>query len=120
MTRKQRVAFKSTSLKGQATAAAEPGVGAANLTEPQRPPATWRLEEAKARFSEVVRRAHDHGPQYVTVRGKPAVAIIDAAELQRLLPPGPDALPLVQFLESLHIDGLDLTRERDPGRETAL
>ena len=84
------------------------------------PRATWRLEEAKARFSEVVRRAHDQGPQYVTVRGKQAVAIIDAAELERLLPPGPEALPLVQFLESLHIEGLDLTRDRDLGREPAL
>ena len=82
--------------------------------------ATWRLEEAKARFSEVVRRAHDQGPQYVTVRGKRAVAIIDAAELERLLPPSPDAIPLVQFLEGLHVEGLDLTRERDLGRDTAL
>ncbi len=84
------------------------------------PRPTWRLEEAKARFSEVVRRAHDQGPQYVTVRGKKAVAIIDAAELERLLPPGPEALPLVQFLESLHIEDLDLTRDRDLGREPCL
>ncbi len=41
--------------------------------------ATWKLEDAKAKFSEVVRRAHDQGPQYVTVRGKPAVAVIDVA-----------------------------------------
>ena len=84
------------------------------------PRATWRLEEAKARFSEVVRRAHDQGPQYVTVRGKQAVAIIDAAELERLLPASPEVVPLVQFLEGLHIEGLDLTRERDLGREPAL
>jgi len=63
--------------------------------------AIWKLEEAKAKFSEVVRRAHDHGPQYVTVRGKQAVAIIDAAELERLLPPNPAVVPLVQFLEGL-------------------
>jgi prevent-host-death family protein len=29
----------------------------------------WKLEDAKARFSELVRRAHDEGPQSVTVRG---------------------------------------------------
>ena len=29
----------------------------------------WKLEDAKARFSEVVRRAQAEGPQYVTVRG---------------------------------------------------
>jgi prevent-host-death family protein len=82
--------------------------------------ATWKLEEAKAKFSEVVRRAHDQGPQYVTVRGKPAVAIIDAGELERLLPANPAVLPLVQFLESLYVEGLDLTRDRDLGREAAL
>ena len=82
--------------------------------------AIWKLEEAKAKFSEVVRRAHDQGPQYVTVRGKPAVAIIDAAELERLLPPNPAVVPLVQFLESLYVEGLDLTRDRDLGRDPAL
>ena len=82
--------------------------------------ATWKLEEAKAKFSEVVRRAHDQGPQYVTVRGKRAVAIIDAAELDRLLPANPAVVPLVEFLERLYIEGLDLTRERDLGRDISL
>ncbi len=82
--------------------------------------AIWKLEEAKAKFSEVVRRAHDQGPQYGTVRGKQAVAIIDAAELERLLPANPAVLPLVQFLERLHVEGLDLTRDRDLGRDPAL
>jgi len=40
---------------------------------------TWKLEDAKARFSEVVRRARSEGPQRVTLRGKPAVVVIDAA-----------------------------------------
>jgi antitoxin Phd len=78
---------------------------------------TWKLEEAKAKFSEVVRRAHDHGPQYVTVRGKRTVAVIDAAELDRLRPVEPPRVPLVQFLESLYVEGLDLGRDRDPGRD---
>ena len=82
--------------------------------------AMWKLQEAKAKFSEVVRRAHGQGPQYVTVRGKQAVAIIDAAELERLLPADPTVIPLVQFLESLYVEGLDLTRDRDLGREAAL
>jgi hypothetical protein len=29
----------------------------------------WQLQEAKARLSEVVRRAVDEGPQHVSVRG---------------------------------------------------
>ena len=80
---------------------------------------TWKLEDAKAKFSEVVRRAHDHGPQYVTVRGKPAVAVIDVAELERLLPPRA-AVPLVDFLEGLHLEGLELARDLDLGRDPKL
>jgi antitoxin Phd len=109
--------------RDESTVAAKRGIAQDSNapTHPQvSPRATWRLEEAKARFSEVVRRAHDQGPQYVTVRGKQAVAIIDAAELDRLLPASPEVVPLVQFLEGLHIEGLDLTRERDLGREPAL
>lgn len=36
---------------------------------------TWPLQEAKAKFSEVVRRAQSEGPQTVTVHGQPAVII---------------------------------------------
>jgi antitoxin Phd len=80
----------------------------------------WKLEDAKAKFSEVVGRARDQGPQYVTVRGKTAVAVIDAEELRRLLPDKAPRLPLVEFLESLHAPGLDLEREPDFGRDVAL
>ena len=80
---------------------------------------SWKLEDAKARFSEVVRRAHEEGPQAVTVRGRRAVVILDAADYDRLAQPAP-ATPLVAFLESLHMEGLDLTREPDEGREVEL
>ena len=45
--------------------------------------AAWRLQDAKARFSEVVRRARDEGPQRVTVHGRDAVVVIDAATFDR-------------------------------------
>jgi len=32
-------------------------------------PKSWALQDAKARFSEVVRRANTDGPQIVTYRG---------------------------------------------------
>lgn len=83
-------------------------------------PDTWKLEDAKARFSEVVRRARDEGPQYVTVRGEPAVAIIDVAELERLQPHEEARLPFVAFMESLYVEGLDLECDRDRGRDIDL
>ena len=39
----------------------------------------WRLQDAKARFSEVVRQARAEGPQRVTLHGRDAVVIVDAA-----------------------------------------
>jgi len=47
-------------------------------------PASWRLQDAKARFSELVRLAHSDGPQHVTLHGRDAVVVIDAQEFQRL------------------------------------
>jgi prevent-host-death family protein len=47
----------------------------------------WRLQDAKARFSELVRRAREKGPQRVTVHGKDAVVVVDAEEWDRLKKP---------------------------------
>jgi len=77
----------------------------------------WQLQDAKARFSELVRRAQTEGPQHVTVRGREAVVVIAASELQRLLPAASDAVPFVAFMESLSVEGLDLTRDADTGRD---
>ena len=85
-----------------------------------KPGQSWKLEDAKARFSEVVRRAHAEGPQYVTVRGKSSVAVINVAELERLLPVRDPRVPFVAFMESLHIEGLDLARDTDTGRDINL
>jgi prevent-host-death family protein len=58
---------------------------AASETAPA-PPARsrWRLQDAKARFSELVRLAHSDGPQHVTLHGRDAVVVVDAEEFQRL------------------------------------
>ncbi len=50
-------------------------------------PGSWPLQDAKARFSELVRRAREKGPQRVTVHGKDAVVVVDAAEWDRLKNP---------------------------------
>ena len=79
----------------------------------------WKLEDAKARFSELVRRAQSEGPQRVTVRGRDAVVVISAEELERLLP-NEQHLPFVEFMESLYAEGLDLSCEPDYGRDVEL
>ena len=80
----------------------------------------WKLEDAKARFSEVVRRARSEGPQRVTVRGRDAVVVISTEELEQLLRRRTRSLPFVQFMESLYVEGLELDHEPDHGRDAEL
>ena len=44
----------------------------------------WSLQDAKNRFSAVVKAAIEGTPQRVTRRGKPAVVIVGAAQFDRL------------------------------------
>lgn len=48
------------------------------------PPATWTLHDAKARLSEVLRRAQTEGPQHVTVHGRQEAVVLSAEEFRRL------------------------------------
>src|SRR5947209_16381220 len=48
--------------------------------------ARWKLEDAKARFSEVVRLARSEGPQHVTVRGHDAVVVVSTEDFAALMP----------------------------------
>jgi prevent-host-death family protein len=47
-------------------------------------PGQWLLHDAKARFSELVRRVKSDGPQHVTVHGREAVVVISAEEFRHL------------------------------------
>ena len=44
----------------------------------------WQVQEAKQRFSEVLRRAKEGGVQYVTKHGKTVAVIVDIDEYERL------------------------------------
>src|SRR5438552_3659616 len=50
----------------------------------RRRPGHWLLQDAKARFSELVRRVRSEGPQHVTVQGRDEVVVIAAEEFRRL------------------------------------
>jgi len=45
---------------------------------------SWQVQEAKQRFSEVLRHAHTEGPQIVTRHGEQIAVVIDIAEYRRL------------------------------------
>ena len=49
-----------------------------------RRPGHWLLQDAKSRFSELVRRVRSEGPQHVTVHGRDEVVVIAGQEFRRL------------------------------------
>lgn len=48
------------------------------------PTGYWLLQDAKARFSELVRKVRSEGPQHVTVHGRDEVVVISAEDFRRL------------------------------------
>lgn len=81
--------------------------------------ATWALQDAKNRFSEVVEQALHDGPQFVTRRGKEAVVVLSVQDFQQL---SAGQGSLVTFLRQSPLVGedIDLTRDTDGGREIEL
>lgn len=72
---------------------------------------TWQLQEAKGKFSEVVKLALSEGPQGITVRGEPVAVLISRAEYARLTHPKPG---FVEFMRRSPMAGLALEIERQP------
>ena len=78
----------------------------------------WQTQEAKARFSELIRMA-EIAPQGVTVRGRPAVVILSQQEYLKL------QRPKIKFLEMMQNSPLsdieiDLKRDRSKPRDALL
>jgi prevent-host-death family protein len=71
----------------------------------------WQLQQAKSRFSELVERALQHGPQIITHRGKEAVVVVSAKEFTMMSSPSKS---LVEFFKTSPLRGtkLDLARSR--------
>lgn len=61
----------------------------------------WKLQDAKARFSELVRRARTGEPQHVTLHGKEAVVVVDPErfEFRPKAPRAPRERTLADFIE---------------------
>ncbi len=76
-------------------------------------PGHWLLQDAKARFSELVRRVRSEGPQHVTVHGRDRVVVISAEEFLRLKG-GATGEALIEALQASPHPEIDLEPERTP------
>jgi prevent-host-death family protein len=80
---------------------------------PPNAPGRWRLQDAKARLSELVRRVRREGPQHVTVHGRDEVVVISAEDFLRLKGEETGAM-LIAALQASPDRDLDIEPRRDP------
>lgn len=78
----------------------------------------WQVQEAKQRFSEVLRAAEAE-PQIVTKHGEEVAVVIDIAEYRRLRGESVSFMDYLRVAPSADED-LDLERRRDLPREIDL
>jgi antitoxin Phd len=71
--------------------------------------AKWQLQEAKARLSDVVKRASSEGPQSITLRGNPVAVVLSHADYARLRRPRPS---FVELMRSSPLVGVELRIKR--------
>lgn len=76
----------------------------------------WSLQDAKNKFSNVVEKAQNEGPQVVTKRGVETVVVLSITEYRKLARPGTS---LVDFFQKSPFRGieLDIKRSKDLSRE---
>ena len=79
----------------------------------------WQLQDAKNRFSELVRRAREEGPQTVTVHGRAAAVVLSADAYAALTTPRPSFTEYLLSGPAWPDDLVELIndRARDTGRD---
>lgn len=79
----------------------------------------WKLQDAKSKFSELVRKTLEEGPQTITRHGEEVVVMVPAREYQRLTGDKPN---FKEFLMSAPegLEELDIRRDRSLARDVDL
>jgi antitoxin Phd len=82
----------------------------------------WQLHDAKAHFSDLVRRAREEGPQRVTVYGEDTVVIVSAEEFAQMLAASQPRRSLHALLSESPLRDLEFGEdgERSPVRGVGL
>lgn len=70
----------------------------------------WQLQQAKARLSELIKKAVAHGPQAITVRDEPTVVILSKKDYDKIIKPKESFL---EFMKNSPLKGVNIKIERD-------
>ena len=75
---------------------------------------SWQMQDAKARLSEVVKRAERDGPQDITLHGRSVAVVLSRDRFDQM---SGQAASVVDFMQASPLADLDddLVFERDPG-----
>jgi prevent-host-death family protein len=74
---------------------------------------SWQLQDAKQRFSELIRSVEADGPQFVTRHGREVAVVVSIAEYRHLREGGRD---FKDFLRSAPDVDLEVRRPASPAR----
>ncbi len=75
----------------------------------------WQLQEAKARLSDLVKKATTEGPQQITVHGELAAVVMSPSEFEKLSkkPAKKKKLTFLEFMRVSPLYGVELDLTRD-------
>ena len=75
----------------------------------------WQIQEAKARFSEVIERAREEGPQIITRHGTERAVVLSIEEYRALKAGKKDFI--THLLGGPKFDDFEIERDKDTGRD---
>ncbi len=79
----------------------------------------WQLQEAKNKFSKLVEKAQQEGPQFVTKHGKESVVVLSVEAYKKIIKPKSN---LFQFIQTSPLSKklISIERDKSPGRDIEL
>jgi prevent-host-death family protein len=86
------------------------------MTSPDRD--YWQIQDAKQRFSEMIRAVEHDGPQIITRHGEEVAVVVDIAEYRRLTRPAVDLTGLLLGGPKLGDDAVRALAEVETGRKS--
>ncbi len=79
-------------------------------------PGHWQIQDAKQRFSEMIRAVASEGPQVITRHGEDVAVVVDIGEYRRLTRPSVDLADILLGGPKLD-DGADVFAEIEAERK---
>ncbi len=80
--------------------------------------ASWQVQEAKTRLSELIEKARTDGPQTITRHGSERAVVLSIEDYRSLVAHRPDFR--AYLLGGPKVDDFTIERDRDTGRDTTL